>query len=367
MITVLHTESSQGWGGQERRTLRECQGLLARGARPIVLCQPGSVLAQRAAEASIEVRTCRMRRSFDVFAVAAIARLIRAEGVDIVNTHSGRDSLLAGLAGRLSRRRPVIVRTRHLALPITSKMSYSVLPHRVVTVSEFVRGYLIQRGVPAERVIAIPTGIDCARFQRDGVESGLRKEWGIDPIAPLVGTVAILRYKKGHHILLGAIPQVLAAMPEARFVFAGDGPQQANLAAKIAAMGLEGKVLLLGLRRDIPSVLNAIDLFVLPTLEEALGTSYLEAMAAGKAVIGTSVGGVGEVVRPSCNGYLVPANDPVALAQAIILALRDPAHLHAMGQAGRAQAGAEFSLGRMCDRMLTLYTDLLAARAARRL
>ena len=114
-------------------------------------------------------------------------------------------------------------------------------------------------------------------------------------------------------------------------------------------------------------MLNAIDLFVLPTLEEALGTSYLEAMAAGKAVIGTSVGGVGEVVRPSCNGYLVPANDPVALAQAIILALRDPAHLHAMGQAGRAQAGTEFSLGRMCDRMLTLYTDLLAARAARRL
>ena len=362
MITVLHTESSQGWGGQESRTLHECQGLLARGARPIVLCQAGSVLAQRAAEAGIEVRTSHMRRSFDLFAIARIARLIQTEKVDIVNTHSGRDSLLAGLAGRVARRKPVIVRTRHLALPITSKMSYSVLPHRVVTVSEFVRGYLIERGVPAERVIAIPTGIDCARFQRAEIEPKLRQEWGIDASAPLVGTVAILRYKKGHHVLLDAIPQVLKAVPEARFVFAGDGPQLANLTAKIAAMNLDGKVFLLGLRRDIPSVLSAIDLFVLPTMEEALGTSYLEAMAMGKAVIGSDVGGVGEVVRPGSNGYLVPPNDPAALAHAIISALSDRERLQALGHAGRALALAEFSLSKMCDRMLALYTDLLAAR-----
>lgn len=218
MLTLMHSESSLGWGGQENRTLQELRGLSNMGYRTLVLCPSEAEIGKRAAAEGIAVRHCRMRKSYDVAAVASIRKIIREERVDILNTHSGRDSLLAGLAGRLSSRRPIIVRTRHLALPITSRISYRILPHRVVTVSEYVRRYLVGEGVPAERVVAIPTGVDTMRFSPGAATGTIREELGLSPAVPLVGMVAILRKKKGHHILLDAVPDILRAVPRSESV-----------------------------------------------------------------------------------------------------------------------------------------------------
>jgi len=360
-LVILHSESSTGWGGQENRTLDESIGLRSLGARVIVLCQAGSRLGERAAEQGIEVRSVPMRNSLDWRTVRYALRLIRNEDVNIVNTHSGRDSLLAGIAGRLSSRRPIIIRTRHLALPITSKITYGLLPHKVVTVSGYVRSALVERGIPPERVVAIPTGVDVrGRFDPHAEAGRLKQELGLRADVPLVGTVAILRFKKGHHVLIEAVPQILRAVPHAVFVFAGDGPQQQNIARAIRDRGLEGTVRLLGLRRDIPNVLKSIDVFVLPTLEEALGTSFLEAMAMGKPVIGTRVGGVPEAIRDGVNGFLVKPNDPEDLANATIRILRDPARARAMGLEGRKIVEAEFTVQGMCQRMHDLYRSMLA-------
>jgi glycosyltransferase involved in cell wall biosynthesis len=360
-LVILHSESSTGWGGQENRTLDESIGLRSLGARVIVLCQPGSRLGERAAEQAVEARSVPMRNNLDWQAVRSILRVIREEDVNIVNTHSGRDSLLAGIAGRLSGRRPIIVRTRHLALPITSKITYGLLPHKVVTVSGYVRSALVERGIAPERIVAIPTGVDVrGRFDPDAEAGRLKQELGLPADVPLVGTVAILRFKKGHHVLIEAIPQILRAVPDAVFVFAGDGPQHENIAHAIRDRGLEGTVRLLGLRRDIPNVLKSIDVFVLPTLEEALGTSFLEAMAMGKPVVGTRVGGVVEVIREGVSGFLVKPNDPAHLAEATIRILREPEQAKTMGMEGRKIVEAEFTVERMCQRMHDLYRSMLA-------
>ncbi len=311
-FTILHTESSKGWGGQENRTLNESIGIRRFGVRVIILCQPGSMLEKKASAEGIEVRTCAMNKSYEIRAVKYILDVIGDEGVDIINTHSGRDSLLGGIAGRLSRRRPVIVRTRHLALPITSKFSYKILPHRIVTVSEYVRNYLIQEGIPPEKVTAVPTGADINRFDPQKVNGHLKRELGLKPDIPLVGTIAILRVKKGHHILLDAIPLILEKIPDAAFIFAGDGPQRQNILNKIKSLNVSDKVYMLGLRKDIPEILKSIDLFVLPTLQEALGTSFVEAMAMEKPVIGTDVGGVSELIKDGVNGRLVEPDNPRA-------------------------------------------------------
>ncbi len=361
-LTVLHTESSKGWGGQENRTLRESVGLRKLGARVIILCQPGSVLSERAAREGIEVRLCRMNKSYDLFSIFRIVNLIKKEKVDIVNTHSGRDSLMAGIAGRLSSGTPKVVRTRHLALPITSKFTYDVLPHKVVTVSEYVRSYLMSKGIAGDQIKAVPTGIDLGVFDPERTNTALRSELGIDPATPLIGTVAILRFKKGHHILLDAIPSILQRVPEAVFIFAGNGPQKENIEKKISELGLTGKVRLLGLRKDVPSILKSIDLFVLPTLQEALGTSFLEAMAMEKPVIGTNVDGVGEVIRDGVNGYLVPPNDPAFLAGRIVDVLTDKERSHRMGQQGRSMVAEDFSTEKMCERMHELYLSLLRGK-----
>jgi glycosyltransferase involved in cell wall biosynthesis len=250
-----------------------------------------------------------------------------------------------------------------LALPFTSKITYALLPHRVVTVSAYVGQCLVGWGIPPGRVVAIPTGVDTVEEFNPDTEAGqLRQELGLHPDVPLVGTVAILKSKKGYHVLVEAVPLILHAVPEAVFVFVGDGPQYHKVARIIRDRGLEGKVHLLGLRRDIPNVLKSIDVFVLPTLEEALGTSFLEAMAMGKPVIGTRVGGVPEVVRDGVNGFLIKPNDPGELAAATIRILQDRDKARLMGVEGRKIVESEFSLQRMCQGMYDLYQSMLAKR-----
>ena len=362
MFTVLHTESSKGWGGQENRIMKESLGLKDLGAKVIILCQPGSMLEEKASSKGIEVRVCRMKKHYDLAAVQHILRLIRKEAVDVVSTHSGRDSFLAGLAGRLSRRRPVIVRTRHIAMPITSRITYSLLPHRVVTTSDYIRRYLIDEGVRPGKVVTIRTGIDLRKFDPKATRGDLREEIGVPSEVPLIGTVAILRFKKGYQILLDAIPIVLKEIPGARFVFVGDGPQRRNITNKIEDLGLSGNVLMLGMRWDIPNILKSIDLFVLPTLQEAHGGVFVEAMAMGKPVIGTDVGGVGEVIKDGVNGYLVEPNDPSSLAGAVVTMLRDKEKAESMGREGRKMAEERFDVEKMCRSMFDLYTSLIEGR-----
>ena len=359
MFSVLHTESSTGWGGQESRTLQESIGMRKLGARVVFLCQPGSKLAERAEAEGFDVVRCRMKKSYDLSAVKSILRAILREKIDIVNTHSGRDTLLAGIAGRLSSRRPAVVRTRHLALPITSKFTYNVLAHRIVTVSEYVRNYLISAGVIASKVQTVQTCVDLEKFDPAKAGRGLRKELGIEGRAFVVGTISILRIKKGHHILLDAIPGILKKVPDAVFVFAGDGPQKKNIENRIKELGLGKKVFMLGLRDDVPYILNSIDLFVLPTLQEALGTSFVEAMAMGRPLIGSDVGGVGELIKDGVNGYLVMPEDPYGLANAIIRMFQNREKAEAMGRAGMEMARQYFTSERMCREMYDLYTSLL--------
>src|SRR4030067_2200976 len=292
-LTVLHTESSKGWGGQENR-------------------------------------------------------------------------ILGAIAGRLSNMKPVIVRTRHLALPITSKITYSLLPHKVVTVSEHVRRYLIEeKRIKPEKVFSIPTGIDIERFNPDLVSAVPREELGIAADAQIVGTVAILRRKKGHHILLDAIPMVLREFPKTIFLFAGDGPQRKNIEDKILELGIGNNVKLLGLRNDIPEILKTMDLFVLPTLQEALGTSFLEAMAMGRPVVGTKAGGVPEVVKDGISGILVEPDNPAALAGAIISLLRNRERMRQMGDAGRKIVEENYSIDVMVKRLYDFYNFLVAGAGAR--
>ncbi|BAK78450.1 glycosyl transferase, group 1 [Pseudogulbenkiania sp. NH8B] len=361
-LTILHTESSLGWGGQEHRTFKEMVGLRKLGQRLLLACQPGAKFAVRAREAGFEVFEVRMRNGVDLAAVAKLAALMRRERVDVVNTHSGRDSILGGLAGRMAGR--LVVRTRHLALPITSRFTYTTLPHYVVSVSEHVRRYLEGEGVPQHRIGTIYTGIDPEAMVLDGA-STLRAELGLPDSAKLVGTVAILRKKKGHQRIVEAAPAILAACPDAHFVFAGDGPQLDNLKAQIAAAGLNERFHLLGLRRDIANVLAGCDLFLLPTEQEALGTSFIEAMAMGLPVIGTRVDGVPEVVRHDDNGLLIEPDDVASLAAAVIRLLGDDPLHSRMAARSRELVSSVFHVDTMCRDMLALYRRLLAARGKR--
>jgi len=362
-MRILHSESSTGWGGQENRTMNELVTMRERGHELAVVSRPGARILERAKEAGFATFAVDMRGAIDFPAIFKLRSVMKRFKADIVNTHSGRDTQLAGMAARsILGRRPRIVRTRHLALPITSKFSYSVLPDHVVTVSKFVENYLVEAGVPREKITTVTTGVDFSRYDRSTVHGNLREELGLAPDTLLIGTVAILRAKKGHAEILDAAPSILKSFPKAHFVFAGDGPQTDNLKARIATDGLEGRVHLLGLRRDVTNVLASLDVFVLPTHQEALGTAFIEAAAMGLPAVASRVDGVPEVIIDGETGLLVPAQDGKALIEPLSRLLADAIYRQGMGANAAEFVRRKFSREVMALGMERLYQRLLEAR-----
>jgi glycosyltransferase involved in cell wall biosynthesis len=189
--------------------------------------------------------------------------------------------------------------------------------------------------------------------------AGVRAELGLDA-APLVGLVANIRGSKGHDVFLDAAGAVLAGEPAARFLIVGDGIGFADVQRRVGRLGLDAAVRMTGFRRDIPEVMAALDVLVLPSIRsEAASQVIPQALALGTPVVATDVGGSGELVREGETGRLVPAGDAAALAAAILDCLRDRAGARAMARRGQTLVRAQHSLDAAMARTVAVYDELL--------
>jgi glycosyltransferase involved in cell wall biosynthesis len=326
-----------------------------------IVCPSDAHIGARSMEEGFTVHYARMRGGADLRSMLLIRALLARRKFDVVNTHSGHDTLVAGFAARLVGT-PLVVRTRHLALPISSLATYTRIPHRVIAVSRYVRDYLISVGVAEGRVETIYDGIVKPEVQ---THSTLRSELGIDANAIVAATVAIMRDKKGHEDLIEAARPMLIERPNLHFVMAGDGPWFEKIQRIVEGLGLTRRIHLLGFRTDIPNVLRGCDLFVLPTHQEALGQSFIEAMAAGLPVIGTTVDGVPEVITPGVNGLLVPPHDIEALRAAIARLIENPRLRAQLGEAARFLTDFNFTVDGMADETIDYYRRGIRERRTR--
>ncbi len=354
---ILHTEASVGFGGQEIRVLGETRWLLAHGWEALIACQPGSRLLSEARAAGLPVAALSMRNAFDLPALLALRGLMTSRGVSLVHTHSSIDSWLATLAAK-SLRLPV-VRGRHVTIPVLKRRALVYrLADRVITSGEAVKAMITRVGVPAGRIHAIAAGYDPARFNTAVSGRAVREELGLT--GPVVGLVANLRGSKGHRYFLEAARIVLTDLPQTRFLVVGDGVAFDEVRRRVAVLGLESQVIMTGFRRDIPEVMAALDVLVLPsTRSEAISQVILQALALGTPVVGTTVGGTPEVVSDGVSGRLVPPADVPALAAAILDLLHDLPRARQMGQAGQALVQARYTLDATMARTTTVYAELL--------
>lgn len=361
-LHILHTEAAIAFGGQERRILKELQAMRLRGHHMELLCRPHAQMGKYARDAGFAVHVVQMGGLINYLkGVFSTWRLLRRGHFDVVNTHSRIDTLLAGTAARLART-PLIVRTRHLANRPGSLLSYTWLPHRVTTVSEHVRQTLIDKGVRADHVTTIYSPVP---LPQPVEHSSLREELGLDEHAVIVGCVAVMRAMKGHIDLINAMAPLMKDRPWLHMVFVGDGsPTFSQVKAHIQSLGLEKKIHLLGTRQDIPNLLAGFDLFALATRKEASGTVFVEAQAAGLPVIGTDVGGVGEMMRNGQSGILVPLDDAQALTEALRRLIDDPELRRKMGMAGLAfcRQSDTFSTERLAENTEACYMQWLTER-----
>ena len=357
-LTVLHTEASLGFGGQERRILRELEGLDPARFRGLLLCQPGSRLGYVTEERKIPTIRFKMRSAYDPVAFVKILQLLKRERVDVIHAHSSRDAWLAGAAGKLLG--VPVFRTRHLLTPIGGPYVYARLADLVLTVSEDVRRYLISAGVPGEKIIAVPTGINLKRFdpaRPDLVD--MRARFNLPRDAFVIGLIAVLRKAKGHRFLLQAVKRLAPEFPQVKLLIAGTGPQEQNIKNLVKELGLGEQVLMLGHQDDIPSLLRALDVFVLPAQEEALGTALVEATAMGVPVIATRIGGIPEVVGET--GLLFESEDVEALANHLRTLIRSPELAARLRVQGAARARELYDENIMVRRTEELYRQAVGA------
>jgi glycosyltransferase involved in cell wall biosynthesis len=360
-MVVLHTEASLGFGGQEIRILTETRWLAEHGSRALIACQPGSRLRIEAGLAGLEAIAVPMRHALDLPALLRLRRVMRGRRVDLVHTHSSVDSWLGGLAAK-SLGLPV-VRSRHVTIAVRRPLVYR-LADRVIASGQRAGEMLTRAGVAPSKVVSIAPGVDTARFHPDVSGKAVRDELGLH--GPLVGLVANVRGSKGHRYFLEAAREILGPAPDTRFLIAGDGVGFDDVRRRVRELGLEREVSMLGFRRDIPALVAALDVLVLPSIKsEGTSQSILQALAVGTPVVATTVGGSPELIRNGETGRLVPPADAPALAAAILALLRDPDAARAMGRAGQALVQREHSLDTVMQRTTALYADCVRARSRR--
>ncbi len=313
-------------------------------------------------------------------AVMGLARLIRHLRCDVVHSHLWTTDVLVGLAAALARV-PVRITTVHTeyfrtvderglrklrkrVLSGMYRLPYALFD-RVVAVSQAIADDLGGRPgvrVRPERVQVVQNGIDLSRFP--GSSSAVARDGlGLPTRAPVVVTVANFVPMKGHRWLIQAIPGVLEQFPDTSFVLVGTGKELATIRNLVSAAGLGSRVRFLGARRDALEVLALGDVVVVPSVA-AEGSSIvsLEAMALGRPLVATAVGGIPELVRDGETGILVPPRDSPALARAICALLSDPVRMRVLGQQGRELVRARFSLEGMVRQIERLYVELAVSK-----
>lgn len=354
--TILHTESSPGWGGQEVRILTEARWLVEHGWQVQLACQPASGILSRAQ--GIRVHPIRMRGPWDPSAFVRLVRLIRRERIALVHTHSSVDSWIATLAAR-ALGRPV-VRSRHVSIPISARRALVYhLADRIIASGEAVAQLVRAAGVPPAKIVSIPAGVDTREFHPGVSGRPVREELGLT--GPVVGIVAMLRSSKGHRFFLEAAREVLQALPETRFLIVGDGVGYEDTRRHVRELGLEHAVTLTGFRNDIPAVMAALDVLVLPSIKsEATSQVIPQAFAVGTPVVAAATGGIPEIIRDGATGLLVPPRHSGALAAAIRSVLTDRATARRMAEAGRRLVLEHYSLDRMMERTVAVYCSLLS-------
>ncbi len=307
----------------------------------------------------------------DLLAFIHLIRFIKRGHYTIVHTHSSKAGILGRWAAWLAGT-PVIVHTVHgwghhdhqhslvRALYIILEKLTLPITDRLIAVSSLNAEKGLHDGIGRlEDYVIIRSGIELDRFRHPRVpRSETRAALGIPLNAPVVGTVTRLSPQKAPLDFVQAMGVVAQSAPETWFVMVGDGPLRPQVETLVTELGLNDRLILTGLRRDIPELLATFDIFALSSLWEGLPRVLPQAMAAGLPVVATAVDGNAEAIEDGVNGLLVPPEQPGELAQAVIRLLHDPQMARRMGQAGRARAD-EFDAWKMVDEIANLYENLL--------
>ena len=368
-LSTFHVNTERGWRGGEQQMAYLLAGLRRQGHRVVVAVAPDGEAHRRLSNEGYEVVPVPMHGEADLVAVVRLARRMKAVRPDVVHLHTSHAHALGGLAARWAGK-PVVVVSRRVDFSIYRRSflrmngwKYRHGLDRIVCVSDAVRDVLRKDGLDPARLSVVKSAVDPTRV-RAAARVDVRARLGLPKDARLVLAVGALVEHKGHRHLVEALPALRAAAPGVRVVVAGEGPLRAELEARAQALGVADALVLAGQVDDLAGWFAGVDAFAMPSVEEGLGTSVLDALAAGLPVVASRAGGIPEMIEDGVGGLLVPPADAAALGAALARVLADPALAARLGGAGRKRVDAEFHVDRMVDETIAVYRAALAARGA---
>ncbi len=304
---------------------------------------------------------------FDPMMLFRLRAFFQHHAVSIVHAHNVAPLVYGGFACRLGWRRPTVIYSEHNQIYSASKSArrkfifYVRLADAIIAVSHDLHDTLRRKVYPTVPVCVIHNGIDGTRFAATSGQY-VRDELGVGPKDLLIGTGVVLSKQKGIKYLLQAAQTVLQREPRAHFVIAGDGPLRERLTSLAADLGICKRVHFLGYRADMPAVISALDIYVLPSLWEGLPLALLEAMAMGKAIVATRVGGNPEIVEDGLNGLIVPPKHVSSLEQAILRLCQNNRFRQQAIDLNRSKFESQFSLQAMVDAHEKLFLEVASQR-----
>jgi len=371
-INMMQLVNGFAIGGGEMKVLELVQRL-DKDRYDITVCSvgQGGPLEAEFRKAVPRVEVYEKKFSFDLSLVTKVARLMREQHIEILQTTLFYADVIGAYAAALAKV-PVVISWEAVTGPFRwyHFWSYQLAMKkidRVVAVSEDIRQRVIrERKLSPDKVVTIHYGVDLNKFapQTPGLQ---RSAIGVSDDQIVLGTVARFDYPKGHKYLIAAAPAIVRQFPNVRFVLVGDGPLRQQVEDQIENLGMKEHFILLGFRRDITQLLGLFDLFILPSLSEGLPNAVLEAMACSNPVVATAVNGVVEVVDHGQTGLLVPPGDPDRLAGAVIELLQSPDRMKQMGRNGQGRVARFFSVEQQLRKFESLYQSLYEQKVSQRI
>jgi glycosyltransferase involved in cell wall biosynthesis len=316
-------------------------------------------------QAGVRFLPLRRSRKVDLPSLVRLGRFLRRERVDVLHAHKFGSNVWGSIVGSIARV-PVLLAHEHTwsfeGQPLRRFLDRELVSRasdRFIAVSREDQRRMIEiEHIAPARTMFIPNGVPPAP-PSSGID--VRSELGIPKEVPVIGVVGLLRAQKAHQVLIDAAAMLTDQWPGLQVLIVGDGPERANLERLVGELRLERTVRFLGLRTDVPDVLEAFDIAVCCSDFEGSPLSVLEYMEASLPVVATAVGGLPDLIEPGVNGLLVPPRDPPALAGALSELLHDPARARAMGEHSCERRHAEFDIAVMVGRLEDLYSELLTA------
>jgi len=363
-LSLFQIDSGKEWRGGQRQSFLLAKTLHESGYPYRFVVQYGSPLHEKSKEAKLSIMPLKMRGEFDILASLRLSSAMKRNGCRLAHFHDAHSVALGWLAASWARV-PLRVISRRVDFPIKenflSRLKYKENIDAIIAISEGVKKVLLEGGIDSRKIHVIPSGIDFSPFERARSSDYLRRELNFVPDDYLVGIVAALTDHKGHKFLIEASRILKEKAPRIKIIIVGEGPLQIELSKLVREIRVEDMVFFLGFREDIPQIMGSLDLFVLSSYLEGMGSSLLDAMASRLPIVATKVGGIPEVVIHGESGFLVPPRNPKSLANAILKLFNDRELSARFGQKGYEIVYKKFSAEAMARKVIDVY-EMLAMR-----